>query len=197
MSHHKREMIRRDFLRVAGVGTFGLSSLGWLKFASGQSAMNEISLSRNYAAGRYYFNPLGLYIAPGETVQWSARSEGFSVSAYHPDNDNHELRIPEDAEPFDTGIMSAGSTLEWTFDVEGTYDYYSQRQEVIGMVGRIVVGRPGGPGEEPLGYGSGEGRAPIFREARKVFEFAGSEEIVRRKVIPYPVKELERRFPLY
>jgi len=87
--------------------------------------------------------------------------------------------------------------LEWTFEVEGTYDYYSQRQEVIGMVGRIVVGRPGGPGERPLGYGSGEGRAPIFREARKVFEFARSEEIVRRKVIPYPVKELERRFPLY
>ena len=197
MSHHKSEMIRRDFLRVAGVGTFGLSSLSWLKLASGQSAINEISLSRNYAAGRYYFNPLGLYIAPGETVQWSSRSEGFSVSAYHPDNDNHELRIPEDAEPFDTGIMPVRSTLEWTFEVEGTYDYYSQRQEVIGMVGRIVVGRPGGPGEEPLGYGSGEGRAPIFREARKVFEFARSEEIVRRKVIPYPVKELERRFPLY
>ncbi len=197
MSHHKSGMIRRDFLRVAGVGTFGLSSLSWLKLASGQSAINEISLSRNYAAGRYYFNPLGLHIAPGETVQWSSRSEGFSVSAYHPDNDNHELRIPEDAEPFDTGIMPVRSTLEWTFEVEGTYDYYSQRQEVIGMVGRIVVGRPGGPGEEPLGYGSGEGRAPIFREARKVFEFARSEEIVRRKVIPYPVKELERRFPLY
>ena len=147
MSHNKREMIRRDFLRVAGVGTFGLSAL--VRFAGGQSTLKKISLQRNYAAGRYYYDPLGLYVARGETVQWSARSEGFSVSGYHPDNDNHELRIPEDAEPFDTGIMSAGSTFEWTFDVEGTYDYYSQRQEVIGMVGRIVVGRPGGPGEEP------------------------------------------------
>ncbi len=195
MFHTKTQMIRRDFLRLAGVGTFGLSSL--VRFAGGQSTMKKITLQRNYAAGRYYYDPLGLHIALGETVQWSARSEGFSVSAYHPDNDNHELRIPEGAKPFDTGIMPAGSTLEWTFDVEGTYDYYSQRQEVIGMVGRIVVGSPGGPGERPLGYGSREGRAPIFREARKVFEFARAEEIVRRTTIPYPVKELERRFPLY
>ncbi len=195
MSHTKTHMMRRDFLRLAGVGTFGLSTL--VEFAGGQSTIKKINLQRNYAAGRYYYDPLGLYIARGETVQWSARSEGFSVSAYHPDNDNHELRIPEGAKPFDTGIMPAGGSLEWTFDVEGTYDYYSQRQEVIGMVGRIVVGSPGGPGERPLGYGSREGRAPIFREARKVFEFARAEEIVRRTTIPYPVKELERRFPLY
>ncbi len=195
MVHHKARMMRRDFLRIAGVGTFGLSSL--VRFAGGQSTIKKINLQRNYAAGRYYYDPLGLHIARGETVQWSARSEGFSVSAYHPDNDNHELRIPEGAKPFDTGVMTVDMTLEYTFDVEGTYDYYSYRQEVIGMVGRIVVGRPGGPGERPLGYGSREGRAPIFREARKVFEFAKAEEIVRRTTIPYPVKELERRFPLY
>ena len=93
--------------------------------------------------------------------------------------------------------MSVGATLEYTFEAEGTYDYYSRRHEVIGMVGRIVVGRPGGPGQQPLGYGSREGRAPIFKEVIRAFEFARPEEIVRRKTIPYPVKELERRFPLY
>ena len=87
--------------------------------------------------------------------------------------------------------------MEYTFEVEGTYDYYSRRHEVIGMVGRIVVGSPGGPGEQTLGYGSREGRAPIFKEVIRAFEFARAEEIVRQKTIPYPVKELERRFPLY
>jgi plastocyanin len=188
-------MMRRDFLRWAGVGVFGLPAL--VRLTSGQAAIKKINLQRNYAAGRYYYDPLGLYVAPGETVQWIARREGFSVTSYHPDNDNHELRIPEGAKPFDTGIMSVGATLEYRFDVEGTYDYYSRRHEVIGMVGRIVVGSPGGPAEQPLGYGSGEGRAPIFKEAIRVFEFARAEEIVRRKTIPYPVKELERRFPLY
>ena len=93
--------------------------------------------------------------------------------------------------------MRVGTTFGYTFEVEGTYDYYSRRHEVIGMVGRIVVGRPGGPGEKPFGYGSREGRAPIYKEVEKVFEFARSEEIVRENVIPYPVKALERRFPLY
>ena len=195
MFHTETQMMRRDFLRVAGVGAFGLSGL--VRFAGGQSTMKKINLQRNYAAGRYYYDPLGLHIARGETVQWVNRRDGFSVTAYHPDNDNHELRIPEGAKPFDTGVMTVDMTLEYTFDVEGTYDYYSQLHEVIGMVGRIVVGSPGGPGERPLGYGSREGRAPIFREARKVFEFARAEEIVRRTTIPYPVKELERRFPLY
>ena len=196
MSHNKTEMIRRDFLRVAG-GTFALCNMGWLRFAAGQSTVKKITSTRNYGAGRYYFNPLGLYVTLGETVQWPAGREGFSVTAFHPDNDNHELRIPENAKSFDSGIMRVGTTFEYTFEVEGTYDYYSRRHEVIGMVGRIVVGRPGGPGEKPFGYGSREGRAPIYKEVEKVFEFARSEEIVRENVIPYPVKELERRFPLY
>ena len=196
MSHNKTEMIRRDFLRVAG-GTFALCNMGWLRIAAGQSTVKKITSTRNYGAGRYYFNPLGLYVTLGETVQWPAGREGFSVTAFHPDNDNHELRIPENAKSFDSGIMRVGTTFGYTFEVEGTYDYYSRRHEVIGMVGRIVVGRPGGPGEKPFGYGSREGRAPIYKEVEKVFEFARSEEIVRENVIPYPVKALERRFPLY
>ena len=197
MSHNKTQMIRRDFLRVAGAGTVVLCHMGWLKFAAGQSTAKRINVMRNYLAGRYYFDPLGLYVDIGETVQWNAGREGFSVTAFHPDNDNHELRIPENAKSFDSGIMLVDTSFEYTFEVEGTYDYYSRRQEVIGTVGRIVVGRPGGPGEKPLGYGSGEGRSPIYKEVEKTFKFAGSEEIVREEIIPYPVKELERRFPLY
>ena len=109
MSHHKARMMRRDFLRIAGVGTFGLSGL--VRFAGGQSTIKKINLQRNYAAGRYYYDPLGLYVTRGETVQWIARREGFSVTAYHPDHDNHELRIPEGAKPFDTGIMPVGRDL--------------------------------------------------------------------------------------
>jgi len=78
---------------------------------------------------------------------------GGSVTAFHPSHDNHELRIPEGARPFDSGILIEGDNprarFEWIFEEEGTYDYYSRRQERLGAVGRIVVGSPGGPGEEP------------------------------------------------
>lgn len=56
-------------------------------------------------------------------------------------------RIPEDATAFDSGTISQGS-FEHTFETPGTYDYYCIPHKSIGMVGRIVVGSPGGPAEE-------------------------------------------------
>ena len=39
MVHHKARMMRRDFLWIAGVGTFGLTSL--VRFAGGQSTLRR------------------------------------------------------------------------------------------------------------------------------------------------------------
>lgn len=188
---------RRDFLRAVGAGAVALGSTGWLRPAVQRSRIPQIRMSRNYRIGRYHYDPLGLFVEPGQTVSFVSVQDGFSATAYHPDNDNHELRIPEQAEPFDSGILWHGETFEWKFEVEGTYDVYSRNQEMIGAVGRIVVGRPGGPGEKPLGYGSREGWAPIYKEVIRTLELAKSEDIVREKIIPYPAEALRRRFPQY
>ena len=79
------------------------------------------------------------------------------------------------------------NTFEWTFDVEGTYDYFSRDQEIMGMVGRIVVGKPGGPAEKyKPGYGGREGRAVVFPREIEMFGFCPSEQIVAKKTIRYP-----------
>ena len=102
----------------------------------------------------------------------------------------------EKAEPFDSRSRSSDpGTFEWTFEVEGTYDYYSQPEEYFGMVGRIVVENPGGPGECPPGYGNREGRAVMYPDAASLLEYLESEEIVREKTVPCPLELLERRFP--
>ena len=80
-------------------------------------------------------------------------------------------------------------------EVEGTYDYFSRNHEILGMVGRIVVGRPGGPAEKPLGYGGREGRTPTFPRAKEVLEFVSSQEVVEKKLIRYPTREFGRRYP--
>lgn len=191
---------RRKFLKAMAVGVVTLESASWLCSAAPQkpSRVPEITMTRNYRLGRYHFNPLGLYVEPGQTVRFVSLRDGFSAVAFHPDNNNHELRIPEDAEPFDSGTLWSRQSFEYTCEVEGTYDFYSRNQEVLGAVGRIVVGSPGGPGEKPLGYGSREGWAPIYREVIRTFELAQSEEIMRRKIIPYPMDEsLRHRFPRY
>ena len=126
-------------------------------------------------AGDAYFDPAGVRIAPGDTVRWVQMSGFHSITSYHPRNDNHELRIPESAEPWDSDILLAdypksGSTFERVFTVPGVYDYFCKPHEMAGMVGRIVVGEPGdGPGTKPFGYAPGEHWKPVPEVARKAF----------------------------
>ena len=201
---------RRDFLKAAGLGTLALVHryLGhWEILAQGAKAQEgkakdfvEIKINSNYRTGRWSFDPAGIYLTPGQKVRWICGTIGSSATAFHPSNSNHELRIPEKAKPFDSGYLrdreAPGSTFDWVFEVEGTYDYFSRNHERLGAVGRIVVGAPGGPGEKPLGYGGSEGRSPIFADVRQMFTWLSSEKIVREKVVRYPAEMMDRTFPM-
>lgn len=87
----------------------------------------------------YYFDPIGLHVEPGDTIEWTIDSGSHNAVSY-------DERIPEDAETFDTEVISEGSH-ELSFSTEGTYDYYCMPHQSLGMVGRFVVGEPGGPAE--------------------------------------------------
>jgi plastocyanin len=176
---------RRDFLLTAA----GLLLAGAAPLRA-QTGVTKVRIALSYDRGLWYYDPVGIYIARGETVHWTALRGAPSVTAFHPDNDNHELRIPEGAKPFDSGMLSGGDTFQWTFDVEGTYDYFSKYHEGVGLIGRIVVGRPGGPGEKPPRYGGAEGRAPIYAIGMRVFGILNSKEIVERKSVAFPVDKL-------
>ena len=190
----KRQFNRRDFFVTMGIATLGFryEAMG----QGGNDEVVEITLARNEALGIWYIDPLGILIEPGQTVRWRNVHWGATVTAYHPDNGNRELRIPEGAEPFDSGILGdeVRKTFQWRFEREGTYDYCSREQEVLGMVGRIVVGRPGGPGENPLGYSVRQGRAPVYKQVIQVLEHASSREIMNKKKIPFPVDVFGRRY---
>jgi plastocyanin len=140
--------------------------------------------------GKTYFDPAGVHIAPGDTVRWIQMSGFHSVTAYHPKNANHELRIPESAQPWDSDILQAqsprqGSTFEHVFTVPGVYDYFCTPHEMAGMVGRIVVGEPGdGPGTKPFGYAPGHHWKPVPDAARKAFP--SIDEIVQNGKVRAP-----------
>jgi plastocyanin len=99
----------------------------------------EIATESGYA--QVFFNPIGVLIEPGATIKFVFNVPDNTTTAY-------EDRIPEDAEPWDSGLITeTGGTFEKTFDVPGTYDYYSKPGKDEDMFGRIVVGKPGGPAE--------------------------------------------------
>ncbi len=171
-------LTRRQFLLAGGLAAAGgrRTLLGGPNLQSETLSNDQPTIHslRRLSDSLFCFDPVGLFVEPGETIRYLPGRMGFTtLTAYHPDHDNHELRIPEAAEPFDFGFPEQ-VFFDWVLEVEGTYDFFSKHQEVLGMVGRIVVGRPGGPGEKPWGYGGREGRNPIYKGVHKPAEILDS-----------------------
>lgn len=127
--------------------------------------------------GEYFFDPVGLYVEPGDTVTWINESGAHTTTSYSPGNPSASVRrIPEEAEPWHSGtFVESGATFEYTFEIEGTYEFYCVPHKTLGMVGRIVCGEPGGIGEEkPIPDGTATGDVPP------------SDVIVEQKSVAYP-----------
>ena len=169
---------------VMAVCVAGAAMLGHTAAVAGRTV--EVQLVQT-PAGMAYFDPAGLRIAPGDTVRWVQINGFHSITAYHPRNDNHELRIPASAQPWDSDILLAasplrGATFERTFTVPGVYDYFCRPHEMAGMVGRIVVGDPGdGPATKPFGYAPSAHWKPIPEAARRALPSIA--EILRKETV--------------
>ena len=175
---------RRDFLVGSGFVLAGIA-VPRLVQAAGPVEIQMLSSPRGEEV---WFDPIGVHIAPGQTVRWIMASPGnpHTTTAYHPKNANHSLRIPETAVPWDSGfLVKARDAFEVTLAVEGVYDYFCLPHEAAGMVGRIVVGRPGGPGALPFEYFAGrpatETWIPVPEAARAAFPTIA--DIVAHRVI--------------
>lgn len=100
--------------------------------------------------GDHYFDPIGLAVEPGTRVAFRNTGGTHSTVAFTEDHPAARARrIPEDADGWNSGALAHGDErFEVSLGVEGTYDYFCDQHKTEGMLGRIVVGEPGGPGEE-------------------------------------------------
>lgn len=80
-------------------------------------------------AGATNFNPLHLFIKPGDTVRWTNM-------VVH-DTQSMEGLIPEGAEHWKSAI---GQELAIALDKEGAYIYKCNPHYANGMIGAIIVG---------------------------------------------------------
>jgi plastocyanin len=180
---------RREFLVAAGLALTGLGLSGTVPghgLAAGAPGVVPIRMRSDPSGARVWFDPIGIYIRPGQTVRWVAAENVHTTTAYHPHNDHHSLRIPEKAVPWNSGyLVNPGDRFEVTLTVEGVYDYYCIPHEMAGMVGRIIVGKPTGPGSMPFDYYRGRAGAenwlPVPEAARRAFP--GIDRIMREKIV--------------
>jgi plastocyanin len=148
----------------------------------------EIHMKNDASRVKDWFDPVGLHIMPGQTVRWILDEDVHATAAFHPKNAMHSLRIPEGATPWDSGLMTTkGRYFDVTLTVEGVYDYFCLPHENDGMVGRIVLGKPSGPGTLPFDYFKGKpgtaGWLPVLAVARKMFPSV--QQIMAEKVVHY------------
>ena len=178
---------RRAFLSAGGLALAGLGAPRIVRAAS----IVEIRMRSDKDGAHAWFDPIGVLVRSGQTVRWIMDSPGnpHTTTAYHPKNARHSLRIPETASPWDSGfLVNPGDRFEVQLTAEGVYDYFCLPHEQAGMVGRIVVGRPGGPGALPVDYFVGRpGTAdwlPVPPDAVKMFPSVAAimaEKVVRRR----------------
>lgn len=114
----------------------------------------------------FYFEPTGLYIETGDTVQFTMATPHHNANAVHSAFD-YQQRVPEDVPPFSSPILAGGTYWLYTFEKEGVYDFVCAPHEAFGMAGRIVAGSATGPGIEPIDIESDgeEARPPTLTAA--------------------------------
>ena len=158
-------MERRQVLKTTGLlATGGVTSLAGCSSSENGDGGGEPTTTESQEAdksggsstvmmvtegGDYYFDPIGLYVESGDTVTFEIQSGSHSATAYKKGTSSAAVtRIPDGAETFNSEILGEqGATYEHTFETTGTYDYFCIPHKPMGMVGRIVVGEPGGPAE--------------------------------------------------
>lgn len=89
-----------------------------------------------------HFEPHVVWVEQGGTITFVNESGSHTATAYAGANDRPR-RIPEGAEAFDSGLLSAdGAEFEVTLDTPGVYDYFCLPHEATGMIGSVIVGEP-------------------------------------------------------
>ena len=132
------------------------------------------------------FDPVGILIEPGQIVRWVVLRDVHTTTAYHPQNGGHSLRIPTNAVAWNSGyLVNPRDHFEVRLTVEGVYDYFCIPHEAAGMVGRIVVGRPAGPGTLPTDYFLSDPKAAHWLAVPPAagIAFPSIEQIMKHKVV--------------
>ena len=132
---------RRQVLMLGGGALAALAAPAVLR-AAGPAVIGMKGTARGE---HVWFTPTGLAVGAGTVIRFINRDPGNShtATAYHPDILDRQRRIPAAAVPWDSDFLLPDQQFEVLLDVPGVYDFYCQPHELAGMVGRIVVGRPG------------------------------------------------------
>lgn len=175
-------MTRRRFIATSGLVVLG-GVTGAMPVRRPHAAeVIDIAMGGTTGGAHVWFRPVGLLIQPGQTVRWTNRDAGNShtSTAYHPRLFGKQQRIPEGADPWDSGLLLPDESFSVTLTVPGVYDYYCLPHEHAGMVGRIIVEEHAPAGGYPATHGDA-GHTPPPEIALRAFP--PIDRILKEKIV--------------
>lgn len=87
------------------------------------------------------FSPQEVRIEQGQSVRWVNTSQiAHTVTTDAGEAlDASNVRLPDGAQAFNSGVLDPGETYTYTFNQPGTYQYVCVVHEGVKMTGRVVV----------------------------------------------------------
>lgn len=157
-----------------------------LLFNSAHAGAIDIAMNSNEDGSKVWYDPIGLLVQPGTTLRWMIMANVHSVAAYHPDNDQHSLGIPENAKPWNSNfLVNPGDHFEERLTEPGVYDYFCAPHEQAGMVGRVIVANASGPGTLPFDYFKSLSPLPDWQDVSEAAQqnFPSIEKILKEGIV--------------
>ncbi len=127
---------RRRLLRVAGRGGLTAAALSILSACGARPANYLIRM-----VPQNQLDPSSLTIPQGSIVTWQnigVLSQSVTCDPAKVQNPAR-VKLPPNAQPWDSGELYPGQTWSYTFNTPGMYLYYSRIQNVESMSGVITV----------------------------------------------------------
>ncbi len=140
--HPARRMTRRRLLRDAGFTMASLSVLPLLQACGdGKARISDDGNRVIEMNDQMQFAPAHLTIRVGQTVTW--RNAGAMVHTSTCDPASAQRRehavFPDEAKPWDSGLIRKGESWSRSFDIPGEYTYFCIPHEAGGMIGSLSV----------------------------------------------------------
>ncbi len=131
---------RRNFIKLLGL-TLGTSLAAPILASCVPTNEHNDQVDIVTQQNSIQYSPATLVVKEGTTVTWQnktyySQSITCDPSKAGPDD---SVGLPKGAQPWDSGMLYPGQTFTKTFDVPGTYIYFSLPKLSANTVGTIIV----------------------------------------------------------
>ncbi len=132
---------RRDILRMLGFGLLvapAAAVAGCTTSRENHQYVVKIQVEQSQS----HYSPADLVIPKGTTVTWqniATYPQTVTCDPSKASKDYQDALLPKGAQPFDSGELYPGQTWSYTFNVPGSYVYFSRYTPVPSIVGTIQV----------------------------------------------------------